>query len=323
MSAFFYLHIVTMSIKEIPISGLNNKPPNFKKLNYPIPIHKGVQRPYFCGIFTGCRGSGKTFSCVRMLKNQEDSGFLNPATNEKTAIRHILYTSTLSGNPIWQSLKHLDDADVHEVYSDEHLEGILEDIKKERIYTETFASYVKAYKQFVKMTPEQYEVWEDKDAIILLMSYNFADPKHIKQPKYPHGVVTNVILDDMISSTAFARNRGNSLLKLVLNGRHYACNCLILTQALKSVSKPIRENTELFSFFAFKSKKVIEEDLYPLFGNLVTLDQFHALFSYATKNPHDALVIDLKDPDIKNRFKLNFDKVIRLTSVREDDTPLA
>jgi hypothetical protein len=301
-----------MSVSEYKIPHLNNAPPKFKKIQYPIPIKGNIQKPYYCCCSIGVRGSGKTYSVVKMLKNQEESGFLNPETNEKTAIRHILFTSTLGGNPIWTSLKYLDEDDIHEDYSNQILEDILEDMKEEREYTKRFKEYVVAYKKYEKMTPEQYSKWKDKEAIILLMSHDFAHYKDIQQPKYPNGVVNNIIFDDMLASDAFSKKKNNTVLKLVLNGRHYASNCFILSQHIKSIPKPIRENTEVWSFFPFKSKKMIIDHLYELFGNLVTEEDFITLYEYATKNPHDSLVVDLKEEKEENRFKLNFDKIIRI-----------
>lgn len=301
-----------MSVKEIKIPHLNNKPPNFKKIQYPIPLKANIQKPYYCCCSIGVRGSGKTYSVVKMLKMQEESGFLNPDTNQKTAIRHILFTSTLGGNPIWTSLKYLDEEDIYEEYSHSILAGILEDIKEEREHTKRFNEYVKAYRTYEKMTPEQYARWKDKDAIILLMSQDFEHPDNIEQPRYPNGVVNNIIFDDMLASEVFSKKKDNMVLKLVLNGRHYASNCFILSQHIKSIPKPIRENTEVWSFFPFKSRKMVIDNLFELFGNLVNEEEFLTLYDYATKNPHDALVVDMKEDDPTNRFKLNFDTILRL-----------
>lgn len=301
-----------MLVKELKISHLNNKPPNFKKLNYPIPIKNNIQRPYYvCGSI-GVRGSGKTFSVVKMLKNQEESGFLNPDTNKKTDIRHILFTSTLGGNPIWTSLKYLDEDDIYEEYSHDLLIDVLDDIKEERAHTSRFNEYVKAYNTYNKMSPLQYSRWKDKEAIILLMSQDFEPPYKLEQPKYPNGCVTNIIFDDMLASEVFSKKKGNTVLKLVLNGRHYGANCFILSQHIKAIPKAIRENTEVWSFFPFKSRKMVIDHLFELFGNLVTEEEFITLYEYATKNEHDSLVIDLKEPDKKNSFKLNFDTILRL-----------
>lgn len=302
-----------MNIEEIKIPHLNNKPPNFKKIQYPIPIKANVPKPYYCSCIVGTRGTGKTYQTVKILSIQEQSGFLNPETNEKTAIRHILFTSTLGGNPIWKSLKYLSDDDIYEEYSHQLLADILEEIKQEREYTKHYNEYVKAYKIYEKMSAQQYSKWKDKDAIILLMSHDFEHYKDIEQPRYPNGVVNNIIFDDMLASEVFSKNKSNMVLKLVLNGRHYASNCFILSQHIKSIPKPIRENTELWSFFPFKSRKMITEHLYELFGNLVSEDEFIVLYEYATQDPHDSFVIDMKEDDPKNRFKKNFDKIIRIS----------
>ena len=304
---------MTHQVKEYKIEHLNNNPPNFKKINYPIPIRNNVQRPYYCCCSIGVRGSGKTYSVVKMLKMQEDSGFLNPETNQKTDIRHILFTSTFQGNPIWSSLKYLDEEkDVFEEYTHAVLAELLDDIKREREYSKHYAEYVAVYKKYEKMSDEEYARWRDKDAIILLMSKDFQDYRDMEKPKYVNGCITNIIFDDMLATDVFSKKKGNTVLKAVLNGRHYGVNIFILSQHIKSIPKPVRENTEVWSFFPFKSRKMIIDHIYELFGNLVSENDFISLYEYATNEEHDSLVIDMKETDVKNRFKKNFDKIIRI-----------
>ena len=56
-------------------------------------------------------------------------------------------------------------------------------------------------------------IMEDDDAIALLYAKDFMNPKDLEPPKYPDGVVCNIILDDCLSSDAFSskKRKGNSL----------------------------------------------------------------------------------------------------------------
>ena len=158
-------------IVEEKISNLDNKPPQFKKLLYPVPNDPNVQKPYFICCAIGQRGSGKTYAIVKMLKNQEKSGFKDPVTNEKVDIRSILFSPTFKGNPIFTALKYLDEEDIINEYTDQKLYDVLENIKKEREETEKYQNYKKAYNKFSKMTVEQIQKAnedEDYEALALL-----------------------------------------------------------------------------------------------------------------------------------------------------------
>lgn len=306
-----------MDIVEEKINHLNNKPAKFKGIIYPEPIQEHIQRPFYCCCSIGCRGSGKTWSVVKMLSNAEKSGFINPETGGKCAIRHILFSPTIEGNPIFKTLKYLDEEDMYDDYSEDKLLEILEELKEERRYTKEYAEYVKVFKQYARMTPEQFLEWNDKEAIILLMSKNFMHYKDIPKPKYPHSCVVNIILDDVLANKdAFSSRKSSVLNKAVLNGRHYGVNIIICAQNLKGVTKCIRANTQVWILFNFKSMKIILDDIFPEFSGTVNEEQFLDLYNYATKDEHDALVIDEKD-ERGVMFKKNFDIILRRGSQRK------
>ena len=301
-----------MNIFEEKITHLNNKPAKFKGINYPVPIQKHIQKPYYCCCSIGCRGSGKSYSVVKMLSNQEKSGFINPETGGKCDIRHILFSPTIEGNLIFKTLKYLDEDDMYNDYSEEKLSEILEELKAERQYTREYNEYVEAYKKFEKMTELEFWKWKDKDAIILLMSKDFVHYKELEKPKYPNSCVVNIILDDVLANKdAFSAKKSSVLNKAVLNGRHYGVNIFICAQNLKGITKCIRTNTQVWILFPFKSMKIILDDIFPEFSGTVNEEEFLSLYNYATKNDHDALVIDEKD-EKGVMFKKNFDVILRL-----------
>ena len=119
-----------MSIEEVDIPHLDNNPPKFKPNLYPIPYKQHVQAPYFILPSIGCRGSGKTFSIVKLLKIQEDSGFYDPITGDKVQIRLILFSPTAQSNPIFNSLKQLNEDDIINDYTDQKLLEFIEEIKE-------------------------------------------------------------------------------------------------------------------------------------------------------------------------------------------------
>lgn len=299
-----------MTITEQKIPKLTNKPPKFKQLIYPIPRNPDIQKPYYVCLACGARGTGKSYVIVRCIKNQEiTGGFYDPVTGNNVPIRTVLFSPTVMGNPIFSALNSLDESDIINDYSHSKLQELLDELKYEKEQTKIYKDYVEAYTKFSKMTPEQFRKWDDEDAIALLYSKDFINPKELDPPKYPDGVVCNIILDDCLSSDAFSSRKGNVLLKSVLNGRHYGINLFIAAQHLKSVNKSIRAQTELFMLFRFCSQKIILDDLYVEISALVTQEQFLELYSHATQDDHDCLVIDKKAEKGK-QFKRNLDVVL-------------
>jgi hypothetical protein len=268
------------------------------------------------------RGSGKSFSIVRCIKNQEESGgFYDPITKNNVPVRTILFSPTIANNPIFTSLSSLAEEDMINDYSHIKLQEILDEIKFEKEQTKEWKDYNIAYNKWSKMTPEQFYKWNDDEAITLLMSKQFLPPNKLKPPKYPDGVVVNIILDDCLASDAFSSKKGNTLLKSVLNGRHFGINMFIAAQNLKSVNKSIRNNTELFMLFKFCSMKIILDDLYELISGMITQEQFIEIYNHATQDDHDCLVID-KKADKGSQFKRNLDVVLSINNNEITETPL-
>lgn len=298
-----------MNIFEEKIDDLDNEPPKFKKNSYPVPYHSRVQRPYFIACAVGARGSGKTYSIVKMLSNQEKSGLYDPDTGDKVDIRHILFSPTLEGNPIFKSLKYLDDEDCINEYTDKKLLDCLDEIKAYNDEVKEYKQYKQAYIKYSKMSDEQLKKTKDYDMIATLMAHNFIHYSKLEEKRQR---VVNIILDDCLASKeAFSNKRGSTLVKAVLNSRHMGVNIIIAAQNLKSITKAIRNNVDVWILFRFKNDKLILNDLWPEVSGTVSESDFLSLYHYCTQNDNDALVYDGKEPDKRDRFKLNFDVILR------------
>ena len=302
------------TIKEEKIPHLDNNPPKFKRHLYPVPLHENIQRPYFVCCAIGQRGSGKTYSITRLLLNQEKSGFIDPITGEKVAIRHFLFSPTYAGNPVFTALKYLDDDDIINEYTESKLQEVLDELKEEREKTEDYQKYVEAFKKFEKMTKKEFEKWTDIDAIMLLESNDFCHYRELEKPKYPNGVVANIILDDCLGGEAFNAKRKSLLVKAILNSRHYGINVLIASQNMKAINKSIRANTDVWILFRFKSQTIILQDIYEEISGVLTPEQFLSIYEYATLEDNNALVIDAKEKDKNNMFKKNLDVILRFAT---------
>ena len=58
-------------IQEIKLNGLNNEPVKTNKKTPPMSINEDLPPCYFTSIFIGSKGSGKTYSVVKLLKKYE------------------------------------------------------------------------------------------------------------------------------------------------------------------------------------------------------------------------------------------------------------
>jgi hypothetical protein len=291
-----------MSITETEIPW-KNIPLRFKKNIYPVPLNDSLPRMFFVGLFVGSRGSGKSYAVCNLLKQYEQSGILDTELNIKVEQRIILLSPTIDANPVFTSLKHLDDDDNYNNYSDELLIDIIENIKYEKQETIKYNEHLRIYKKFVKAKHinelSNYEIIE-----LELMGY---EPP--AECKYPNGVVNFLILDDLIGSSAFKATGKSALTNMILKNRHLGINVMICTQNLKAIPKSIRTNTSLFIIFKFASKKIVVDDLYEEVSNLMTIENFEKIYEYATKDPHDFLCIDFTQHK-SQQIKMGFNKVL-------------
>lgn len=284
------------------IENWNNKVVPHKKNKYPMPVDKNSPRMYFVGLFCGSRGSGKTFSIAKLIKQYEHFGIVDVDTHEKLQQRVVLFSPTIDANPILMSLKDLQEEDIITSYSDEKLTKIIADIKREADETKEYKRKLKLYKKFVKIRKVE-EL--NQEELMELDMMNFEPPE---KPTYPNGCVNHLIFDDLIGSDAFKAVGKSALTNLVLKNRHLGCCIYIATQNLKAIPKSIRTNTSLFAIYRFANKKIVVDDLYQEVSGKLSLEQFENVYDFATADDHNALIMDFTGGEKENMFRMNFDK---------------
>lgn len=301
---------IEYTMSQVQVSRVPNwqdAPLSFKQKRYPQANDPYLPRMYFVGLFVGSRGSGKTYTIVKLLKQYERAGIVDGETKRHVAQRVILMSPTHDANPVFSSLEHLAPEDVHASYTDSKLIDIVHNIKVTRAETETYQRQRRLFNKFLKIK-RLNELTHDE--LVELEAMGYEEPE---KPKYPDGCVTFLILDDLIGSPAFKQVGRSALTELVLKNRHLGICILIACQNLKSIPKAIRTNTSLFAIFRFASKRIITDDLYEEVSNILTLEQFERILEYATHGDHDCLVIDFTLPrELKARFKQNLDRILSL-----------
>ena len=299
--------IIESEIKSLKEEQVKLKDENVESSNPYLP------KLYFCGMWIGSKGSGKTWSLVSLLKHYERSSILDKK-GRKHIMRTILFCPTGNSdfNKIYTTLESLDqEKDIILEYSDEKLLEVLDNIKSEEEEIKEYYKYQKAYNKF-----KNNEKLKDKH-LLILDKYDFKDPFinfEMVKPKYTQYRVNFLIFDDLIShNSAFKKN--SKICNLTIKCRHHHCNLLFTTQYPKGIPPVIRTNTDLWVLFKFASKERILDQIYNEISSIVTIDQFEALYEYATKDSkHDALIIDNHNRVNKDlMFRRNWNVVLKIT----------
>jgi len=292
-------------INEININGWNNNMVAHPKLIYPQCNDEGAPKNYFVALFIGARGSGKTYLLTKLLKTFEEKKCYLNGVDIPQRIILISPTAHSDSNQIFKSLSNLDwDVDVITEYSDIILKDKMEEVKKDLLESKEYKEYKRVWAKFKKVKVKNLT----DDECELLVKYNFEDFEDLPAPKYPAGFLLHFVIDDMIGSNIFKNGR-SAFTNLVIRNRHVIPgNIIIATQAIMQIPKTIRLNANLIVMFKFANKKSVIEDIHPVVSAYVTEEKLLELYEYATKEAHDALVIDGTSSKIV--FKKNFDKLL-------------
>ena len=112
-------------IEEISLNFTFN--PKNSKMNYPQRRCGQCPQFYFNLLSVASRGSGKTYNICKLIKHYEDNKLIDN-DGKIHPLRTIVISPTLDQNQIFKNLKSLDESDTHEKFSDELLQGIVDDI---------------------------------------------------------------------------------------------------------------------------------------------------------------------------------------------------
>lgn len=283
-------------IEEIPLNFTFN--PKNSKMNYPQCRCGQCPQFYFNLLSVASRGSGKTYNICKLIKHYEDNKLIDN-DGKIHPLRTIVISPTLDQNQIFKNLKSLDESDTHEKFSDELLQGIVDDIKKNKEETEEYNKYIEAYKKVINIKENKLNDYFKKNPDIydILKVHNFEDPDEIPQPKFLISPVNIIVLDDLMATGAFTNKKLSSLTNNLIKNRHNGISFAILAQSVRSIPKNIRLNCNVFFVGKFASKKVVLEDLYEEVSNILTLEEFEELYDKATEEQYGSLIIDCSHKD--------------------------
>ena len=245
-----------------------------------------------------------------MLKNYENTPIRDEQGN-KLPIREILICPTASSdaNPIYKTLKYLDEEDIIQSYSEQALHLKLASIEKDKDDIINYKAYAKAWKRFNSIDEDMSLLTPEE--LVILSKYDFAPLEYRPQPKYNHPPVVFLILDDLIGdNTCF--KRGNCLIaNLTIKHRHLGINIIYTTQNPKSINNIIRNNVDVWVLYKFSNASMVLEKIYPEVSSFITEDEFEQAYLHAVDEPHNALVVDTHPETSRDkRLRKNYDCVL-------------
>ena len=279
-------------IEEIKLNGLDNKPIKTTKKPPPKSINENLPPCYFTSIFIGSKGSGKTYSLIKLLKNYEKYPIYDNE-GHKLDMRVIVFSPTFHSvaNQIYDTLN----------YSDDKLLNKLDEIEKEKEEIEDYKKYVQVWKKFIKIDENINLLLPDE--LIILSKYDFKDPASIPHPPYKHPRINFLVFDDLVGDPHAFKKGSSAINNLTIKHRHLQCNLLFTTQYIKAIPPVLRRNLDIFVIFKFANVQSVVEQIYPEISGVIKEEDFKIIFEYATINKHDALIIDQTS---KHIFTLNW-----------------
>ena len=312
-----------MKIKQL--KNITDKIRKYQKYEPPQPRNKLLPPTYNIVLSASPKGGGKSYNCIQLLTNYEESGFISEK-GEDVKMRTIWIsggTSRSKQNSILDSLKTLHDDDRIDVEYDvdNTLKEIYEDIKMERDLVDIYNIYRKTYDKFIKSKSLSNLSLEE---LTLLQYKNFVDPKD--DPDAPRDKDDNIlyhprmvflIVDDLIGSDAFSSvKRGNFLNRLAVKSRHESedlvgMNLFFITQSFKSIPALIRRQCDVFVLLKSTSRSYIIDAISEEVGSHFSKEEIAKYYDEVMKIPYGSLILSIHKKELpENRIRIGWDKII-------------
>ena len=312
-----------MKIKQL--KNITDKIRKYQKYEPPQPKNKLLPPTYNIVLSASPKGGGKSYNCIQLLTNYEESGFVSEK-GEDVRMRTIWIsggTSRSKQNSILDSLKTLHDDDRIDVEYDvdSKLKEIYEDVKMERDLIESYNIYRRTYKKFINSKSLSNLTLEE---LTLLQYKDFVDPKD--DPDAPRDKDDNIlyhprmvflIVDDLIGSDAFSSvKRGNFLNRLAVKSRHESeelvgMNLFFITQSFKAIPALIRKQSDIFVLLKSASRSYIIDAISEEVGSHFGKDEITEYYDEVMKIPYGSLILSIHKKELpENRVRMGWNQVI-------------
>lgn len=296
-------------IVEKPIPNISDHKITIQKKPIPQSNNNSLPQLFNTQLYIGSKGRGKTYALVELLNMYENSKISDGISEYDMRTILIAPTAYSTANSIYQTLKSLNEKDIHLEYTDELLQKILDDIKQKKEEYQEFLEYLKAYNKFIKL--KDLSKLND-DELTLLEQYEYEKPEMIFGEMRPQ--VNFLIFDDLIGTGAFNKKAKSLLTNLTIKHRHLLCNLIFTTQSFKQIPPTIRTNIDVFAIFKSASYAEILDKIYEDLSGYIKYDDFKELYEHATKENHDALIIINNSIGKGMSIRKNWDRELELKS---------
>ncbi len=312
-----------MKIKQL--KNITDKIRKYTKYEPPQPKNKMLPPNFNIVLSASPKGGGKSYNCIQLLTNYEDSGFVSEK-GENVLMRTIWIsggTSRSKQNSILDSLKTLDDDDRIDVEEnvDKKLKEVYEDVKMERDLIEAYNVYRATYKKYMKSKKLSNLTL---DELILLEWKRFIDPKDdADAPRDKdgndllHPRMVFLIIDDLIGSDAFSTNkRGNFLNRLAVKSRHESedlvgMNLFFITQSFKAIPAVIRKQTDIFVLLKSASRNYIIDAIGEEVGSHFSKEEIAIYYDEIMKIDYGSLILSIHKKELaENRVRMGWNNII-------------
>ncbi len=312
-----------MKIKQL--KNITDKIRKYTKYEPPQPKNKMLPPTFNIILSSSPKGGGKTYGCIQLLTNYEESGFVSEK-GENVRMRTIWIsggTSRSKQNSILDSLKTLDEDDRIDVEEnvDKKLKEVYEDVKMERDLIEAYNVYRSTYKKYMKSKKLSNLTL---DELILLEWKRFIDPKD--DPDAPrdndgnellHPRMVFLIIDDLIGSDGFSSNkRGNFLNRLAVKSRHESedlvgMNLFFITQSFKAIPPIIRKQSDLFVLLKSASRSYIIDAIGDEVGSHFSKEEIAIYYDEIMKIDYGSLILSIHKKELpENRVRVGWNSII-------------
>ena len=314
---------MSANIKTNKLKNLTDKLRKYKKYEPPQPKNKDLPPTYNIILSSSPKGGGKTHSCVQLLENYSNSGFIDEKGND-VRMRIVWVsggTSHSKQNSILDSLKllHEDDRLNIETDIDQRMNEIYDQIKEERDNVEAYNIYREI---FGKFKAKKLSLLTTEELMILNFKH-YIDP--LIDPDVPQDADGNklyaprmvfLVLDDMISTNAFGTKKSNFFNRIAVKSRHDSedlcpINLFLITQSFKAVPALIRRQTDVFILLKSANRSYIIDAISEEVGSHFSKEEILEYYDKIMKIPYGSLILSIhKKEKEENRIRIGWTETV-------------
>ena len=286
--------------------GLQNKKIEYQKNPVPI-VPPDLFELHSLVLFVGARGKGKTHAMVTLALAYKNFGSIN---------RIFIMSPTIKSNKIF---------DVLNVPEEDLFHNADEAVSEFKTIVNKMEEEVRLYQNYLKYHTA-WKKWRRGHALDIHEHTMLENNGFVKKVKFNRPSFL-LIIDDMSHTPLYISSTTNKFIKVCLTHRHLfdgiGFTIFMACQTFTTgAPKALRLNIQQFLLWRTEDLTQIEE-IWKQIANLVTKEEFIAMFHYATKdNKHDFLLVDHNAKDDLLSFRKNFDTVLIPTNFRSEQKTL-